>query len=424
VDDQASGRDAVSAPDAVEKAPAAGARPLSSSLAYRLRGRAAGAHFLEYFHDQYTGMSISPTLYLVEYALPPDASPLAATLPLDCPGLLFCHCLGEPRPQTLLAYWATREHYESGGKVFEQWAGGLAEPPLRRAFVQRLRFASKPWWKRRGWYALALGSVLTALSAVDAVLTHYGALTAEPTLSLAVSPTAQPLVENHQGEVTLSVVNHTAVAHRDAEILPAEITGPSRQVAWRTAETRIPEIVSEKQLDLKFTGRISRPGSYQMEFAVKACAGYLRPCRTLVAPVRAQLQVWSRHPQVELTAFQDRGAIGEFQCKLLVSEAAAHGVDCRMEVQGVPALRYENLSFAPLSETPSWMTTGYQKGSPDAPAEISVLTWSSTPIGAFQQIAFDVALSGMPAEGWQALVRQQRVQFNCTESASRKEEAP
>lgn len=339
------------------------------------------------------------TPYYVEYALS-QGSLAKDAIPIDqYPGLLFFYLICPQQESVKLATcWITKEHFLRDGKNLGESLH--AETVELEGFIDNFNSRSLPIWRRFRWHTVILG-IAAFLGAIEAIGNHYDWLFAAPYIVLESKSDQLNFIEQSNLYQNISIVNRSAVAHRNLR-LSAELRAKfSPAVRLKTFPEFTPHIPENESEEIKITGSTPPPGSYELVVHANAKAGVLRYPREFT--FTRSVLVWPQTPKASLSVKLEQDNIALLTGQLSIGPPALNGLDCELMIEKSPQLEYRLFDFPYLYGTPAWGVT-------DSPGEeLASLVWQVRPVGEFKQLQFQLALRGRDDTDWNKISREAKI---------------
>ena len=337
-----------------------------------------------------------PAPFVAEYPLE-----AGGRLPADLdikryPGLLFYYlCRGEAGINYVAAFWSSRESFALHGETFGRAIGAGAHGVA--GYVTDLTSPDKPLWKRVSWYTLVV-SIAALLGAVHAIGTYFDWLFTAPHLALKSDKTRVHLIEGTEFLHAQTLSNHVPVAHRDVVLSAALEPATGATIPLTVNPATIPHLAPNAAQEVTVRSNAPVPGEYQLAITATADAGVFRPGKTM--HFRQPVTVWSRNPSGRLSVKSVRDETALLSGAVAVGAAAPNGLECEIELKGVPKLEYVVLEFPRLYTAPEWATN-------DAPgSEVASLRWAALAVQQYETLRFQLALRSASKVDWTKLARE------------------
>jgi hypothetical protein len=314
----------------------------------------------------------------------------------DFEGLLLSHVVsGDSGTSRLVTYWASVAHYLNSQSAVEVLLKGT---PLLQGRVARIAYEKKPWWKGIKPATVVL-SAAALFGALEVLTNRYDRLFAEPQLLVKASGHFD-IVEGEDLRRTIVLRNQLATTgHNSIRVLASwqgrdEKTKTKGQL--RLAEAEVPVLAGGDSRELMVEGVAPASGNYVMKIDAIAEAGWFRGRKAFEANV--PFRVWPNLPEGRISHVKSYRDRARYELRVLVGRAANKGLDCALEIKGVPELRYERQFHSPVGGyKETWHSAGNGR------LAISVLNWSTGPIEAMQDIQMDLNLAGTAETAWASL---------------------
>lgn len=353
--------------------------------------------------DQLTGSAAAGAVaYLAIFELRTALVEADSRMLRDSEGLLLSHvvALGAGSSQ-LVTYWASIDHYLSSQERIEAM---LEDPPCVQGRVSQIASPPKPWWRAVKPTTLVL-SAAALLGALEVLTNRYDRLFAEPQLTL--KPDARfELTEGDEIRRTVTLRNQLpATGHNDVKLRASweaqDAVGQSSQGELQLSEAFIPLLPGGDARELVIEGAAPGPGIYKMKVSASAEAGWLRGARSFVAP-DVSFRVWARDLRGQVVYLNSNSVQALYALRVQIGEPAPKGLDCNLEIRGIPNLRYDARFYSPVGiyrDGNGLLTAGQEKG------VVSILTWSTGPVESRREIQMELTLAGTSDTNWRDLAK-------------------
>jgi hypothetical protein len=336
-------------------------------------------------------------------------------------GLLGWHLVYLGSETRLVTYWKSKECFEGAGEILPAASfSAVNEGPTGEIHLPQSRFkrfvGPLPAWQNA---VILVAGVLAAFTTIREFKDY---LFATPELSMQYEKPAFDFVEGKEMDLNFSIENQISTQNTDLDIAavlypgPASNAGPQDRSGMPLAvsETPIPELNPREQKDLSLSARAPAAGTYHAALSVRVKAGFFRLPQTLAASA-VQVNVWPRNPAGSIDKLGPYGKHNEFieiAGSVRVGAANAQGIDCQLQVAGIPGLTLLNYDL-PDHVNDQW-TPNTTPGS-----EVVVLSWTLPPATSMQKLAVRLYLKPGSKPDWAAL--RKATQLSC---ANRTEELP
>jgi len=336
-------------------------------------------------------------------------------------GLLGWHLLYLHNETHLVTYWKSKESFDGAGEILPSTSysasheGLTGEVHIPQSWFRRV-VGPLPAWQNA---VILVAGVLAAFTTIREFKDY---LLATPEISVQYEKPSFDFVEGKAMNLKLSIENQISTKNTDLEIRAMLYPGPASNKpsqdhagnALTVSESPIPELDPREKKDLVLTARAPAAGTYHAALSVRAKAGFLRWPETRAATA-VQVNVWPRSPTGAIDALGPYGKNNEFieiLGSVRVGAANPAGIDCQLEVAGIPGLSLLNYDL-PDHLNDQW-TPSTTQGS-----EVDVLSWTLPPATAMRKLTVRLYLKPSEKPDWAAL--KKATQLNC---ADRTEELP
>jgi hypothetical protein len=330
------------------------------------------------------GGSSPPSIpYFAEYSLS-DTSDLPSSVDIKhYPGLLS-YVLIRPKQGTLrvVTYWSTRDHFLRDGERFGKEIYATATSV--EGFISGFTINPESFWKRMPWYTFVLG-IAAFFGALQAIGNHYDWIFSAPSLALKSEKARIQIVEGTEFHEVASLISHAPVAQREIVLSALLISKIVPEVPLRVEPDQMTHIPAGESQEITINGKAPAAGDYEFAVSAKARAGLLRFAKTF--EFRRPVTVWPKLPTGKLSVRSVQGEMGLLSGSIAVGPVAPNGLDCELEIKGIPGLKYDGVfDFPLLHEAARWRTN-------ESPGkEIASLRWAVLPVHGREEIRFQVAL--------------------------------
>lgn len=333
--------------------------------------------------------------YFAAYRFPKGMPDVGPALLKAYDGLALAHAVRtEEGVARLLTYWASRDHFVASGESFRARLEGQLLPG--HGLVNKLFTKPPPWWRKvkLGTAVLSAAAFFGAMEIID---NRYDRVFAVPALVIKAEKSRIDINEGEPFRTTVTIVNQLPTTpHRNVSVSAYLLDKQEKRTELRLVESEIPVLATGAPRELVVEGAAPAVGDFQLVVSTAADAGRLALSKRFEG--RSRLVVWSAIPVGRLQKVEARGAWARFGGQISVGRAAPEGLDCELQVLGVPGLNFENQLSAPVADRgKKWQTAG--AGS-DA---IALLTWSLAPVASQQKVGIDLALLGDAKTDWDAV---------------------
>ena len=325
----------------------------------------------------------------------------------ELPGLMLAHVLRNPGERDrLITYWASLSTYALNRASVQKLAGSAAQ--ATEGLVDVVVVPSVKWWKRVKLSTWIL-SAAALLGAVEAIADYFDHLFEPPQLMIKPDKSRFEALEGTQWQAHVAVINQLLkTEHRDVRLQATLAGADNKPVPVRILENELPTLAVGATRDIQIEGVAPPAGVYTLSLDVDAHAGWLRRGRSF--PASALIVVFPKKPLSRVTLVESNATMARFNVDITMGNAAPKGLDCDLEIQGVPGLHYDHqISSYDLALSSDSMQSADSGADSD-----TVLHWSagaSTVHSA--QVLF--ALSGLPGTDWKAVARATPVCRNRSE---------
>ena len=346
-----------------------------------------------------------PIPYFAAY-LPPEAMkalPKDVTIGLD--GLVLAHLVrindGSSR---VFTYWGTKEHFDASGEILRD---RLLQAQLlpERGPVSAVFTPPQPWWKKINPLTVIL-SIAAGVGALDAIKIHYDWLLAEPLLLVRPEKSKVEIIESSDLRMTVTLVNQLPrTEHSNIKVAAELIDKDKKSYPLRLVEHDIAALPGGSTKDLLIEGAAPSVGEYIFRVNATAKAGWWPSSKTF--PADARFIVWPKIPHGSIRLVEIKPLWARFAGTIVVGLAAPQGLDCELQIQGTPGLKFENQFHSTVrNDNLQWHTAGQLENT------VSILTWSTATVGAMQSVTAEFILIGESVTDWKAV--SEKIKLNCS----------
>jgi hypothetical protein len=353
--------------------------------------------------------AVKPIIYFAEFATNQSTGPLPKDLASGLDGLLLSHLVRtDDGSSRVITYWATVEHFEAGRQTLTDRLPAIF--PSQHGPVVSVAMPRKPWWKRINPLTVVL-SIAALVGALDAIAIHYDWLLARPLLVVKPEKSKVDLIEASDLRLTVALVNQLPrTEHRNIKVAAVLVDAGKKEFPLKLVEHDIAALAAGTSKDLIIEGAAPPAGEYALHVNATADAGWLRSTRTFDGDAR--VVVWPKTPRGSIRVVEAKPGWARLLGTVSVGLAAEQGLDCEMQVQGVPNLRFENQFRTSVgSRNLRWRQAGQSENA------ISVLTWTTGAVTSMQTITTEVILNREQPTDWKAL--GETVKLNCSSRQER-----
>jgi hypothetical protein len=312
------------------------------------------------------------------------------------PGLLS-YSLIRPERGTLrvVTYWSARDHFLRDGERFGKEIHAMTTDV--DGFISGLTIHPEPFWKRVPWYTFVLG-IAAFFGALQAIGNHYDWIFSAPSLALKSEKARIQIVEGAEFHEVASLISHAPVAQREV-VLSASLKSKSApEASLRVEPAQLTHIQAGESQAIVIDGKAPPAGDYEFVVSAKARAGLLRSSKAF--ELRRSVTVWPKLPTGKLSVRNVQGEMGLLSGSIAIGPAAPNGLDCELEIKGIPGLKYDGVfDFPFLHEAARWRTN-------ETPGkEIASLRWVVLPVQGREEIRFQVAFFHGSGIDWNKVSR-------------------
>jgi hypothetical protein len=339
--------------------------------------------------------------YFAAYQLPPNAAALTdeTTKPFD--GLQVAHAVhADDGERHLLTYWKSSDHFVVAGDSFCQSLHVSLLPGHGR--VDKFVMQPKPWFERVKVSTVIL-SVAALFGAAEVIDNRYDRAFAVP--ALVIKPERSSIDVNEGGTIrsVFVLVNQLpGTPHRNVALSAFLVDQSGKRNPLTVTESGIPVLAGGLTKEVIVEGTVSSVGKYDLVVQATADAGRLSWAKQFVS--KTVLVAWPRIPAGSFRKIEARDGWARFQGLIAVGPEAPNGLDCELEIQGVPSLRFEDQFEARVSDRAlKWNVAGVGSSS------VALLTWSLTPVKSQTTVPIELSLLSDSQANWDEVVKRARL---------------
>ena len=123
-------------------------------------------------------------------------------------------------------------------------------------------------------------------------------------------------------------------------------------------------------------------------------------------PGDARVVIWPKTPRGSIRLLETKPSWARFVGTIAVGPAASNGLDCELQSQGTPGLKFENQFHTTVgSRNLRWRTAGQLENT------VSILTWSTTAVESMRSVTAEFILLREPVTDWKAV--SEKIKLNC-----------
>ena len=342
--------------------------------------------------------SSRPVPYFASIRTPDPADLVQPKLIENLEGMLLAHVVRiEDGSSQLFTYWESEEHFRSGRAVLFQ---RLVAPLVAvQGLVATPMTPAVKWWKSIKLSTLIL-SAAGILGALEVLGNRYERLFAEPYVLVKPERSKFEVIEGEDFRTTVGLANQLPVAeHRGINVAAYLQDRQGQRYPLKLTESEIPVLSGGVTRDLVIEGKLPSAGEYIFKVDVDAASGLLRWPKAFNASSR--IVIWPNTPRGLLRLINASGSQARFAGAIAVGPAAPHGVECALQIRGIPNLQYNDQHSATVE-----IHVGKLKTAGEKEDLVSQLSWSTGPVEAKKTVTVNLILLGDAATDWVALIKK------------------
>jgi hypothetical protein len=336
-----------------------------------------------------------PILHFAAYLLSGPLHALPPDLTAGFDGLVLAHLVQTKDGSTqVFTYWSSTEHFEIARMVVSQRLQAQLLPGS--GLVSSVSVPAKPWWKKINPLTVVL-SIAAAIGALDAIATRYDWLLAEPFLLVRPEKSKVDIVEVSDVRLNVALINQLPrTEHHNIKVTAELLNKDKKPYPLRPLEGDVAALAGGAIKDLAIEGTAPPSGEYVLRVTASGEAGWWRAAKAFHS--EASFRVWPRTPRGSIRLVEAKFNWAHFVGVVEVGLAAKQGLDCELQIEGVPGLRFENQFHTSAGHQQlRWRTAGHLGNS------VSMLSWSTGPVEAMRGVTTELFLLGEPTTNWQAV---------------------
>jgi hypothetical protein len=346
-----------------------------------------------------------PIPYFAAYQPSGQIKALPKDLTGGLEGLVLAHLVimndGSSR---VFTYWGTRAHFDVNGEILRERLQAQLLPD--RGTVGAVSGPPQPWWKKINLPAFVLA--LPALwGTAELIGNHYDWLFAEPLLLVRPEKSKVEIIESSDMRMTVTLVNQLPrTEHRNIKVAAELIDNKDKKsYPLQLVEHDIAALPGGATKDLVIEGTAPPVGEYAFHVDATAKAGRLPSSKTFRG--EARFIIWPKTPRGSIHLLETKPPWAHFKGTIAVGPAAPQGLDCELQSQGTPELKFDNQfnSIDVGSSNLKWYTAGQLENA------VSILTWSTGPVESMRSVTVEFILNREPATDWKAVT--EKIKINC-----------